>query len=195
MSNVITNEIILDNNNMGTIPENAITPKPNEANEAKENVLKGKFATNQIYTELGLVDDDFTIQVEKETPDGLTQKVLHTIFSENKEGDLIMTPYNLNRTLWQKDIPKSKEAKMGATRQVTYSITRVAEPDKYGKYKYPSKEVFADTMPLVPPKLLIKFENKERVKREKEAMQNEKLRKLEIEEELRLEEAAKNNKG
>lgn len=164
MSNVITNEIILDNNNMGTIPENAITPKPNEANEAKENVLKGKFATNQIYTELGLVDDDFTIQVEKETPDGLTQKVLHTIFSENKEGDLIMTPYNLNRTLWQKDIPKSKEAKMGATRQVTYSITRVAEPDKYGKYKYPSKEVFADTMPLVPPKLLIKFENKERVK-------------------------------
>jgi hypothetical protein len=39
------------------------------------------------------------------------------------------------------------------------------------------------------------LENKERVKREMDAIKNEKLRKLEIEEELRLEEAAKNTKG
>lgn len=141
-----------------------IATETNTAQQTKEPVLKGKFATNQIYAELGLVDDDFTIQVEKENPDGTTRKDLHSIFSENKEGDLIMTPFNLNRTLWQKDIPKTKEAKMGATKQVTYSIIRVAEPDKFGKYKYPSREIFADTMPLIPPKLLIKFENKERIK-------------------------------
>lgn len=39
------------------------------------------------------------------------------------------------------------------------------------------------------------LENKERVRREKESMQMEKQRKHEIEEELRLEEEAKNNKG
>lgn len=158
MSN-ITNEIALDNNHVSDTIIEVSQPQ-----ETKENVLKGSFAIKQIYTELGLVDDDFTIEVEKETPDGLTQKVLHTIFSEDKGGNLVMTPFNLNRTLWEKDIPKSKESKMGATKQVTYSITRIAEPDKFGKYKYPSREIFADTMPLIPPKLLVKFEKQERVK-------------------------------
>lgn len=172
MSNLIENiteqlTIIQENNATQEhkgVPDESHTTKEIATEIAKENVLKGKFAVQQIYTELGLVDSDFTIEVEKENPDGTTRKDLHTVFAENAAGDLVMTPYNLNRTLWQKDIAKTKDAKAGGTKQVTYSIIRVAEPDKYGKYKYPSREIFADTMPLIPPILLEKFERKERIK-------------------------------
>jgi hypothetical protein len=146
-------------NTEGVVSESTNHTEPQTTPQTTYEVLKGEFARQQIYADCGLCDEDFCIVLTVENPDGTTRKTTHHIFSEDSEGNLMMTPYTLNRQLWTTDV----EAK-NTMRQKTYHIKRLRETVEGKKYDFPRKTDFNDSMPLIPPRLVERFECKETIK-------------------------------
>lgn len=133
----------------------------NSFNEPLQTVLKTAYARSRIYQNDLLKDDDIITLVEVETPDGLYQKTEQQFIKETNNGDLIITPFTLDRKFWQINQKKSKN---GTYKLQTYAVTRLAEPREGMKYVFPPNATFPDSMPFIPPRLVEKFERGENIK-------------------------------
>ena len=140
--------------------KNGIEVLPNTDNMDKCSLLSGIYYRRVIYTELGLCDADVTFEIE--TPElDMPGKIQMPLISEDKVGNIVFTPCNLKRELWQIQDAKTKRPKTH-----TYSITRYAEPDEHNgqRYSFPSASLFPAQMPMICPKTILAFEQKSKIK-------------------------------
>lgn len=130
-------------------------------NSFTDVTLKTEYARSRIYQNDLLKDNHLFTTIDVETPDGRYQKVETQFISETKNGDLIITPFTLNRRFWQTTQKKSKN---GTYKLQTYAVTRLAQPRDGVKYLFPPNAMFPDSMPFIPPRLVEKFEQHENIK-------------------------------
>ena len=115
----------------------------------------------RIFHELGITEEQNKIQLQNQ--EGFT--FTHDIFSEDKEGNIKILLYRLDRTIIEYDHPKADAEKYNIynERPQTYFITRL-QPDNVKdeiKYLIPKG---AGTFPFTPPPLLAKYEQKQKIK-------------------------------
>lgn len=124
---------------------------------------RGEFWSLRIAQQIGLPESLNRIRVMAPEEEGALGAAVWKeveIFGEDRKGNIVITPYRLDRTLWQKQVKKSEGAVMGGFKVVTYQVKRLREPKGDMKYQYPDGKVFDDSSPLpfFPPQLLEKFE-------------------------------------
>lgn len=156
--------------NKGKIPKSIVQSKKTKT-ETEPKKERSYFET-RIYDELGLTDAQNTIKLKIEDLEaGTNPTVTHKIFAEDAEGNIEITPYTIDRELFQYDHPNADptKANINNSRRKVFKIVRLKTPevftDKKGnekvrKYNLPKG---AGTLPFIPPGLLKKFEKKEKI--------------------------------
>lgn len=113
-----------------------------------------------VYGEMALKDSDFCFAVDAPELD-MPGQVVTPMINPDKNGNIIFTPCTLDRQLWQVQDGKTKRPKTH-----TYSITRWANPAEHDgkRYNFPSSQQFASQMPLIPPRTILAFEQKAKIR-------------------------------
>jgi len=118
--------------------------------------------------ELGVTPENNKITLihpEAEFP--MKKEIEAEVFSEDKEGNIRITIYDVSGQLitYRKKEGKKKESS-ASTKIQDYFVTRLKSPviDKNGRVKKYNFPKGAGTYPFFPPPLLVKFKNKEKIK-------------------------------
>jgi len=122
---------------------------------------KQSYYETRIVNELGITEEQNSITVINTEGN----KIKHNIFSEDKNGNIKILIYRLNREIIEYDHPKATLEKPNIynNRILTYYITRLHPENVKGNLKYliPKGQ---GTFPFIPPTLLNKYEDKVKIK-------------------------------
>ncbi|MDB4584747.1 DUF5906 domain-containing protein, partial [Draconibacterium sp.] len=144
----------------------------NQEPEEKIKPYRSYFET-RIYDELGLKPEQNKIKLKIEDIEaGRDREVEHEIFSEDENGNITITPFDLDRYLIQYDTKGATPTRpnINNSRRKIFKVTRFKIPEVYTnpktqkeetkKYDFPKG---AKTEPFRPPGLVKKWEKKQKI--------------------------------
>ena len=132
---------------------------------------KNSYFYKRIHEELGLSEEEYTIDLWSEITDEETRKVSRPIFSEDQNGNIRILVYNLKRQVvtYERDhIGQTERLSENARSTADYYITRLSpdylkEHPGMPKYLFPGGETKKGTYPWFPPALLEKYEKAQQI--------------------------------
>lgn len=146
------------------------TKTPAEPVQAKKEL---SYFEKRIINELGVTPELNKIRLKFENLEtNLETEVEYEIFSEDDEGNIVITPFSLDRELLQFDNVRATPTKpnINNSRRKTFKVTRFKTPQEYTdpktgetktkKYDFPKG---AATVPFITPGLCAKFAGKTKI--------------------------------
>lgn len=145
--------------------QTTITPEPEPATERS-------YFQRRVFDELGVTEETNRIRIKfRQEEAGTIQEVEYPIFREDSDGNILITPFTINRELIQYDSQRATPEKPNIenNRGKTFAIKRLKTPEQYTdkrgkkqvkKYEFPKG---TDTRPFITPGLVEKFERRAKI--------------------------------
>ncbi|MBT4726808.1 MAG: hypothetical protein HOB88_00065, partial [Bacteroidetes bacterium] len=129
-----------------------------------QSLARDSYFRERIVNGLGLSEADYTISLQNDTG----QSFIHKVFGHDNDGNITITPFNLDRKLINYDHPKATPEKPNGfnNKEIVYAITRlsksfIAANGDEMRYLIPKGQ---GTLPFLTPALLEKYQKGEKIK-------------------------------